>query len=211
MVRTTSNLGQIRYVTEHYRQLQGLRLVPFGAALLLAAPLYGGWHATQSGVLLALWLLPLAVGIGLSTLVSAYYARTFGRVQHVRRRLWTRRQEAALWVVLLGAIVATRPAGSPRLLLAAFTVVVIGGLFFTLRRSGGVRPRRHWAVLAGLLALVNLPLLVLLPHAPWIDYTLLGIWTGSLSVCLIVGGLLDHRLLMRTLTATSRGGEGQAL
>lgn len=202
----SGRLAQIRYVTANYSQLQGLRLVPLGVALLLATPLYAGWHFAQSGLLLALWLLPLAVGLGLHRLVGAYYARTVGRVQPARRPAPGPPARLAHWLgwaVFVAVLVGGPRLGSPRLTLIGFSVLVCATLLASLWQAGHLRPRLHWLLLAALLAGVNLLLLTPLPLLRpdrWSDDTLFALWVGSVSLGLIVGGLLDHRLLMRAVT-----------
>lgn len=197
---TTSDLTRMRYITRNYGAMQGLRLVPWGVAVLVATPLYGGWHFTQSGLWLALWLLPFAVGLGLYGLVGVYYARTFGRVRPAHRL--TIGQRAALWVALV-VVAFLLPRGvSPHLMLAVFSVAAVVATALQLWRTDGLPSRAHWVVLVALLAAVNLPLLLPLPllrPERWSAYTLLALWLASWSLCLIVGGLLDHRLLVRTL------------
>lgn len=210
----TRDLAQIRYVTENYQQLQGLRWVPLGVALLLATPLYAGWEFTQSGVLLALWVLPVAVGLGLWWLVGRYYTRTFGHVQPIARPKRTWREETVVWALLLAAIVVPRGTGSDRLRLLLITLVVLAFIVFYLRRTGNLRLRPHWIVLPTVLAAVNLALLTPLPFLRpdhWPFHTLFAIWVASIGVGMIVGGLLDHLLLLHTIGSPVQDGHAQTV
>jgi hypothetical protein len=209
----TADLARIRYVTTHYGGLQGLRLVPLGVVLLLATPLYAGWHFAQSGPLLALWLLPLVVGVGLQWLVGAYYTRTFGRVHPIHRTTRGWRASPLYWLVLLAALVLADHIRSPRLMLVVFCLLGMASAGLLLHRGGSLRLRVHWVVLTTLVAAVNVPLVILLPllrSDPWTDYTLFALWVASASLCLIVGGLLDHRVLLRALRPLPEGGSVSA-
>lgn len=203
------DLTRIQSVTANYRQLQGLRWLPLGVALLLATPLYAGWQFAPGGVLLALWLLPLALGLALHRLVAAYYARTFGWVQPLSRPSLQRGEEIVLWAVLLASLPLSQRMGGTGVLLVAVSVVACGLMVLPLRHAGSLRLRRHWPLLALLLAGATLALV--LPLAPlhperWSLYTPFALWVATLSLCLIIGGVLDDRLLRRSLAAAAEDG-----
>jgi hypothetical protein len=72
--------GELRYITEHFRTLQGLRLAPFWAASLLIAiviPLFqlSRWHATE------IWIIVLVAFAAIWLPWShAWYRRNYGTI-----------------------------------------------------------------------------------------------------------------------------------
>src|SRR5258707_1067429 len=78
------DLRRIRYVTEHYEQLQGLRLLPLSVPFLLSSL----WRLARPAPLLSTtgWTLLLASAFALSALIGRYYARHFGQAQPLRWR-----------------------------------------------------------------------------------------------------------------------------
>src|SRR5689334_209315 len=79
------HLQRLRYVTERYEQLQGLRLAPLGIPFLLSSAWRDGqlaWAPGTSGVGARIWFTVLIAGaIGLSLIAKTYYRRRFGNVQ----------------------------------------------------------------------------------------------------------------------------------
>jgi hypothetical protein len=213
-MRSPRDLTQIRFVTANYPQLQGLRLVPFGIALLLATPLYAGWHFTQSGILLALWLVPVAVGCVLWWLVGQSYTRTFGQVQPLSRPTAPWHERAIVWGLLLAGLFLGQQVSSARLWLALMTLALLASVLFSLRRSASLSLRRHWLIISTVLATINLALLLPLPLLQpdaWPTRTLFAIWVASIGLGMLLGGLLDHRLLLRTLGAPTQDHDVQTV
>lgn len=71
-----AQLERLRYVTSHYRELQGLILAPFGLIFLVPALIPGGWG--QQGETWR-WL-AIAAAVALSWLASRHDRRSVGRV-----------------------------------------------------------------------------------------------------------------------------------
>ena len=70
---------RLRYVTQRYPQLQGLRLLPLAALFLLSAAWRAGWVHLPGNA--ARWFLAgLAVAIAASYPLRAWYAARFGTV-----------------------------------------------------------------------------------------------------------------------------------
>ena len=191
---TADRLRQIHAVTDNFFFWQGLRWIPMGVALLGCAvvssprwPLPAAVRA-WSGVPL------FAVALWLSTSVlGRYYARHFGCVRGDPSRHVTR--TSIKWLVaypgFVVAMVVDVKLGPP---------VVISSLGFALaieayRQSTG-GGRRHYIIAAlGLIAFSILPAFGVVP--PGKDA--LAPLVGMIGFIYIVGGLLDHRELVRVL------------
>ena len=190
-------LQQIAWVTRHYDHLQGLRQLPFGFMFLLIAidksglwPWFSIWQPL-SGL--------AAVGLGVVGYwwIGQYYARTLGQVQPLPHSKW-RMGVAA--VVFLGLFYLAGTAEIARdWPFSASGLVISGGLVVYYWQNGRYRP--HYLILAVFMAVVSLlPLTGLLAVE---QVHLLGpdAVIGALLFALIsiVGGLVDHWLLIRTL------------
>jgi hypothetical protein len=190
------DLERVRYVTENYERLQGLRLVPFGVSMLLVPVLYflpplgPPW---EGAVTLALTLL----GIGallLSLVIRNWYEDRFGIVQRAPlggRRSVTLAVAAAAYVasfVVVGQLVTHAPVNLPLLLFG----VVITAVSWPKRRFVA-----HHLVMGVLMVALSL-----LPLAGVLETTATGgpynlpVLVGSLGLFCTVTGVLDHRLLV---------------
>src|SRR5258708_36853149 len=80
------DLRRMHYVTEHYEQLQGLRLLPLGVPFLLSSL----WRLTRPGPAPFLsasgWAVLLASAIVVPALIGRYYSRHFGHTHPLRWR-----------------------------------------------------------------------------------------------------------------------------
>lgn len=75
-----TDLDRVRYVTEHYDQLQGLRLIPLSVSFLVSAL----WRLSTptSAVTSRMWFLGLfTTALAASYPIRAYYRRHFGDVR----------------------------------------------------------------------------------------------------------------------------------
>ena len=192
---TTDRLRRIRDVTDNFFFWQGLRWVPMGVAMLGFATAYSprvpipsslrAWIGLPTFVL-ALWLS--------SSVLGRYYNRHFGRVRGDPSRHVVR--TTIKWLVVYPAITvalfADARLGPP---------VIVSSLAFAIaieayRQSTG-GGREHYIVASlGLVAFSILPLFGVLPPGKPILASLIGI----LGFIYIVGGVLDHRELVRILT-----------
>jgi hypothetical protein len=72
------DLRRIQYVAEHYKQLQGLRLLPLGIPFLISA----AWRTLMStespGLSRVAWMGLLVTAIAASIPIGRYYTRRFG-------------------------------------------------------------------------------------------------------------------------------------
>src|SRR5829696_204173 len=79
-----ARLHRLRHLTANYRCMQGLRMIPFGMFMLLAAFTHTVWwpdfHSKAAEAPTPEIVLALLAG-GAAVLLGRYYARTYGDVQ----------------------------------------------------------------------------------------------------------------------------------
>jgi hypothetical protein len=190
-----TQLDRLRYVAGHFRDLQGLSLVPFGLIFLVPGFLPDGWG--QQGETWR-WLM-IAGALLLSWLATIYYQRVVGRS-------WPALRTAGsyLWMAIMicGALLFgyfAAPWFDSRLNPpVSVTALVIAGLLLIPFVSARGRYRHHYLFLALLyVAVALLPLTRLVTSAQLVnDPLLFGLLYG---LPWIVGGLGDHIFLMRSL------------
>jgi hypothetical protein len=207
----TQHLQRIQYVTRHFQELQGLRYVPYALAVLGATVLVGGGLAAAiAGIVI------LAVGILLAPLVARYYTRVFGRT--TRSQADNQRGRVVV-IVLIVALVALEitfhqsfPVQYTQLYaampeLAAALVLLVG-----FGMGERLRMRPYWAALGAALVVIDLALLLVglgvLPTPSGVTdirtfafTSLLRVYLVPLTVAVAIGGVLDHRLLLRTFAS----------
>jgi hypothetical protein len=192
---SAANLHEVRAVTANYFFWQGLRWVPMGVVLcVMAAALTGDW---VPGVLRDWGIWPLLVtALWLSTSVlGRYYRRNFGDVradadQHARRT-------SIKWLVIYPAMMASMVVDMKLTLPLLLSGLVWGASIELYRRSTG-GGRFHYAVAAVLLGALGL---LPLAGAGLTGRSGMTLLIGVVGVVYIVGGLLDHRALVRILRA----------
>jgi hypothetical protein len=196
-----TDLRQIRYVTANYQQVQGLRNVAYGAAFVAGGLVYALVPSAPWAIAAAMW-----VGIALNWLIGRYYQRTFGQVDPAGSE-WGSTPYAARIPIVLGGfilIVAAVVAGlALYVLLGLFGLAWSIGYALYLHRRGGLRLRPYWAVACAITAAVSLAILLPLPALAPLHHTsgmrpLLALYLVPMGLAMIVCGLLDHRLLLRT-------------
>lgn len=212
-------LQRIQFVTTYYPWLQGLRFVPFGVvqlvfAVWLALPEPEGVDAKgRLAVGLLLLLGGQLVATGLYAWVGRYYRQRFGEVQlsATTRQRMQRAISVSLVVGLIVGLVTALIRGSAQLPsgevpLTGFLVLSALAMVWYWHWSG--RMARHYlgvaasfVVLAVLHAVDANPVYALLRTLPFTSdargaaVTLVGIW----GLAVLVMGVMDHRLLVRTL------------
>lgn len=193
----TQHLKRVEYVAANYEDLKGLVYVPY-------ALFFFGWAAFDAGWLVGSpWiLLPLGIGLasGLGALISRYYYdRAFGRVYTVADRRGRDRRD---WLLMLPFISIYAFAGvveDPRA--EASRLMLIVALFvpeFWRKRAVAV----HWITLASFVILLCLlPLIEIAFGSRLFDSD--NAWDIiveiGIGLMFLIGGTLDHRLLVRTL------------
>jgi hypothetical protein len=181
------DLRRIRYVTEHYEQLQGLRLLPLGVPFLLSSL----WRLARPGPAPFLsasgWALLLASAFVLSALIGRYYARHFGQAHPLRWRT-VLPLVAFFWLEWLQEI---RPFPVPLPVLFVAVVLARIGMAAGWLRSHYLFIAAACATFA-LLPLLGVPLEI---RAAALD----GLIGGGLAVAAIG----DDRVLRRVMTTRS--------
>jgi type IV secretory pathway TrbD component len=185
-------LRRIHDVTDNFFFWQGLRWIPMGAALLGLA-VASSPRVPMSSALREWIALPLfGVAIWLSSSVlGRYYARHFGRVRGDPSR--HTRRTSVKWLVVYPAIAAAfvidAKFGPPVIVSALAFAIAIEA--YRQSTGGG---RVHYTVAAlGLVAFAILPLFGVVSTGKQILTPLIGV----VGLIYIVGGLLDHRELVR--------------
>ena len=188
----TLDKHRIRYVTENFDLLQGLRGLPIGVLLLLFADGMIGWSGLfKPGHTTFLDLFIVAACFGLAGWIGVYYKNRFGRVERTGSR-------TAKNVVTFGAALAAiyfDVTASPPVSLLNLTFTV-----FFIWMYVEWKERVHYLVIGVILAVLSL--LPLLPSVG-LDDKLWGsgggVFLATIGLGLIIGGLFDHRLLVQTL------------
>jgi hypothetical protein len=198
------NPRKLRFVASRFNQLQGLGWVPFGAAWIINAVL-ATRTPRHSIISTPLQLLVFVGAVLVSLPIYRYYKHTFGRVRQappmMNRDIRAILVFAAGCLVWLGVAIGFQlPAG---VLLLGFGALFAGYALANARRYGGLQPL--WAVLAAAWASTGLlSLLGLLPDTATGDTTTqsgLDWFLVAWGLGWIVGGILDHLVLVRTLGA----------
>lgn len=198
---SSADLRRIHAITDNFFFWQGLRWVPMGAALVICSIAWmpsipvpnelRSWIGVLV-ILLALWLSGSVVG--------GYYARNFGRVQGDASR-HTTRTRIKLYVVYpawaFALIVDAK--WKPSILVSS---IVLALAIEAYRESTG--NGRHHYVVASILLLAFALL-------PWFGVVPTGVdaVTAEIGICgaiYVVGGLLDHRELVRALGGANATG-----
>jgi len=190
------DMGRIHYVTEHYTQLQGLRLLPLSAPFLLAA---GEQAAGTSLVPAAIWSLLVVAAVAAPYPIGRYYARRFGRARPPRWRTGALTllacAAAFLWFEWLQETLS--PSISLPLLFVATLLARLGLV------AGRLRAHYLWIAVAVALFAV-LAGAGLSPGARAVTGDLL------IGASLVVAGVGDDRVLRRVLTPSLRESLGVA-
>jgi hypothetical protein len=186
------HLQRLRYVTERYEQLQGLRLVPLGIPFLLSS----AWRSHQltwvpwtTGIGGPRWFVMLmASAVACSLFAKTYYERRFGDVQSAV----TIKAPLAAFVFAALFIVAESLQPAVQTAVSIPAVIVALGLGYAGMAGGLVRP--HYVTMAVCVALCSElgPLGVSL-------HTRDVLWDQLIGTGFVVIGLGDHLLLRRTL------------
>ena len=210
-------LQRIQFVTTYYDWLQGLRFVPFGVVQLLFAawlsvPRPEGADAKgYFAVALLANLGGMLVATGLYGLLGGYYRQRFGEVR--RSAVTHQRMQRAiglsaalgLFAGLLTAMLraSTSASGLPLTEFLFLSAASIVGYWYWSGRvaSHYLGVAGLFALLAGLHAVDASPVYALLRTLPFTTdshgaaVTLAGTW----GLAVILMGVMDHRLLARTL------------
>jgi hypothetical protein len=182
--RDMNNLNRVRYVTQNYTNLQGLRWVIWGIMALAVAAEDGGWLSTAVLLLIVIPLFLLLFWLG-----GVYYQHEYGQVNQTGGEPNTFWQFALLVATAVTSFFVDRVFQLP---VYIAPLVFAAGLAVMAWRE---RPFRwHYLVVAVLVAGTDLfvPVTAVQP----------GVFLWALSgVSIIIIGLCDHLLLRRTFPA----------
>jgi ribose/xylose/arabinose/galactoside ABC-type transport system permease subunit len=157
-----------------------------GLFLLLLA---SGWFGREGDCTLSFPTLLLT--IVLYHLAGRYYERSFGRVQRANRRA----AEVLIVGLAMTAFVAASGIDASAEPPVSVTGLVMAGFLFMVHATSGSSYRRHYLLLAsGMAGLSLMPLIW-----PELGHNLNRMLTGAYGLAFVVGGLLDHLVLVRTL------------
>jgi hypothetical protein len=183
---------RLRFVTERYHHLQGLRLVPLGFPFLIAA----AWRDRQLSWLPVtgdrapeywfLGLVAIAVAISIA-LGHYYYTRRFGAV-HQQESLRGQILLVLLYALFIASLFVQNAFPLPISLPIITVAIAVGFLGVT-----GGHVRTHYIAVAAV-ALLFGSLGSLLP-----EHARVVLLDDLIGISLIVIGLGDHFLLRRTL------------
>ena len=193
MIGRQTHLEQVRAITANFFFWQGLRWVPLGLAVIIAAldlldpGLFGlpGKVVSLVALVVALWIS--------TTVLGGYYRRHFGRVRmdpelHARR-------ESIKWMIVYPAMLVSMIVDMKLALPMLITGVVWGASIEAYRRSTG-GGRNHYVIAAVAFGVAGvLPLFGLLPSGK----AGVNLLVGLLGAIYVVGGILDHRALVSVL------------
>lgn len=179
---------RIRYITENFKALQGLRLVPLGLFFLYWAAEGLGWIHPMLGFPIGVVLFLIYMGIG------GWYRRTVGDVEAADASI----KEAALTIMFLVVLGAVGWVDSAVDWPIQLTYLLLGAVCFLPYYSD--RSRWHYAALG--IVFIGFGLSPIW----WRGTVDASAWSFDgpvhaliLGVGLLVVGVLDHRLLLRSL------------
>lgn len=198
-------LNQIRQFTQHYPELQGLRMAPLGLFFLVSAVQRLGifpWLGEQGDLTITLPLLILAFALWFW--IGRYYERTFGKVEPLRKGSRSAIVGILVPLVLVGVIILEnvlyRNNAAPPF---SFIGLTVGAAYLYM----GLVSQRWYYTVTGVILLAA-------SFLPWIMGVGLGNPTfGSLGTVyqflwgglILLNGLLDHFRVVRAFDET-RGG-----
>ncbi|MQA95049.1 MAG: hypothetical protein GEV11_10525 [Streptosporangiales bacterium] len=205
---TAEQIRRMCAVTAIFNGLRGLMLLPAGLWLLAYGACFLFAPAARDWALAALIIM-----VGAMAAITRHYRGRFGQVRTG--------DTAVQWGAAVVALVLFMASGIPVNLLLdspiwpqGLQIVLIMAIMTQLppllrRRPADLALTRHWqvmCVLVGIAAVIPLGLLTGGAH-PLNATDALGQGTmlAVLGVCYIAGGLLDHRVLVRSLTAPGAG------
>jgi hypothetical protein len=191
----TQELDRIRYITQTYEALKGLKMVPFGLFMMVIAFRDLGWTwLGETGD--CTYTAPLLVMlVGLYFAIDKYYSRTFGVVR-VQPKSSPLVYGLILMSIFFGAV-AVEVAVKPPISLIGLTISAL--LIYV-----GSRTRRGYYIAAGVV-MAGISLVPLLPGSNR-SFGTFGFWWNMLfGVTWTVLGVVDHWMLVRAMKPTVGG------
>jgi hypothetical protein len=185
-----NSIDQIRFVTGHYYELHGLRWVAWGVVCFAIA-------AEDAGAISTLLMLTVVLPVGLAVFIGAswYYMRNFGIVQSPTGSPLIAASNLIFVPLLLAGFfldkwLDVRPFISP----FVFALWLATAFWWAGRKY---RIHYLWVAIAMSVANIGLAFVDFPVGSPWLRR---GVITWTLAgFGFIVGGWLDHLLIVRTL------------
>jgi hypothetical protein len=197
------NLELIRYATQNYGNLQGLRMIPMGLWYFAVA---AGWLGKQGDLTYSWPALILAIGLWFA--LGLYYRHRFGRVNHAGLNLGVFKLGAnsPIWLMvglvigwIIFVILSALALFDTRFNLPISTmgmVIAIGVALVWCLPS--FRRRMHYLVISILIAGISfLPLVGIFPQSDANGYPGGPILFIAFGLVFTAGGLLDHLILLQ--------------
>jgi hypothetical protein len=191
---TMQDLERVRYITENYINLQGIRWMVWGVLCLAVAAEDAGWLPTA-----VLGLVGIPVGLALFAWSGHYYSAHYGRVRDPGNAQVELLRMGVFFATALVSFLLDRTLHPP---IYIAPLVLAAGLLLMHFQLG--RPyRRHYLLLALLVAAADVGLYWLQPAAgsPLLRPGAV-LWT-FIGLTFIITGFFDHLLLSRTLRPVS--------
>ena len=185
------DIQSIRFVTARYGRMQGLRLLPLGILFLAASLWRAGWlwwlpGSDGAGAVVWFWT-GLAIAVGLSFVMRAFYLRRFGRTEV---SLWRGGGPSfiGLCVVFLATVWLQEVSASLVSLPAVFVSMALGYVGTAHRSRTHYLPVAAFCLVFAMLGIVGV-------SSALRDMLL----DAVIGVVLVVAGIGDHVVLTRAL------------
>lgn len=180
------DLGRIRFVTENYERLQGLRRLPLALCVVALGLLIRLDHAFLGVAIVVVAIYPAFFA---EVIVGRLYERRFGRI-----RSRVRPTDYVFWAVLIGLVFfGDSPGDGPgRSFVLALGGIVCGAYVLAAfwPREKWRRTTAYWPAIAALVVSTGL--------LGASGVAALGTFVVVLGLSVCVGLVLDHLLLVRT-------------
>ena len=179
------NLNQVRFVTQHYPELQGLKWLPLAAVCLMSAMWRRGWfgpHLHGEPRAAAIWFFAaFTAAVILGCVIRAWYTRTFGFVSPL--------PSGPLPDLLIGFVTGLwvdQQLYGPLPIASLLIAAALLGLGVAYRAT-----QRHYLAVAFVWFFMSFIAFRSSDAAAVLDL--------ATAVCLTIAGVGDHRLLRQTL------------
>lgn len=210
------DLERVRFVTENYEELQGLTRVAVGLVILAACAFFVFTRFEVTSKFVADIVVTLSVVIGgvmvfVYYRIKRYYRLRYGQVQTFPRLFRLRRLYVGgvVMVVLVLAYFLTAWLADVEVPETAAFFLMFFGALEAVDRWPERRFRPHHIVLNASMAVAGLVLWVVEVVWGYSSFALQGGLLGSYFVLLmVVGGFMDHLLLVRTMKTLPEEGDG---
>ena len=206
-------LRRIAFVTRRFGDLQGIRTVVYGAALLVGLSIYSMFPRDYPDPLLSIALFASLLGGAGRLTLDRYYRRTFGNL--AVQRTWRNPQPGTQFalipnVVLSGLMLDILLAATLDVRIGLGGVALLAVSLRTVLQDWPHRPHYVIAAVAGVGAVI---VVTLAPPRATSGLSLdpatgqyFALAFGLIGLALVVIGLLDHRQLVLAMSRASSGG-----